>query len=185
MGRDKALLEIGGRALAAVVGDALRAAGADPVLAIGGDGAALAGLGLEAVPDEHLGEGPLGGVLTALRRAPTELVAVLACDLPGARAEAVSAVVAALAARPDADVALPVVNGRLALVHAAWRSAAEVAVAASFAGGERSLAGAVAGLRVVEVAGLDRAWLADVDVPADLDRARPRPEGSAGPHCSP
>jgi molybdopterin-guanine dinucleotide biosynthesis protein A len=184
MGRDKALLEVGGRALAAAVAGALRAAGADPVLAIGGDGAALAGLGLEPVPDEHPGEGPLGGVLTALRRAPTDLVAVLACDLPGARAEAVAAVVSALAARPDADVALPVAAGRRALVHAAWRTEVEPDVAAAFAGGERSLAGAVARLRVVEVVGIDPAWLADADVPADLGRARPRPEGPAGPHCS-
>jgi molybdopterin-guanine dinucleotide biosynthesis protein A/rhodanese-related sulfurtransferase len=171
MGRDKALLEVGGRALAAVVGDALRAAGADPVLAVGGDGAALAGLGLDAVPDDHPGEGPLGGVLTALRRAPTDLVAVLACDLPGARPGGVAAVVAALAAQPGADVALPVAGGRRALVHAAWRSRVEPALASAFAGGERSLAGALRGVRVVEVAGIDPAEVADVDVPADLDRA--------------
>jgi molybdopterin-guanine dinucleotide biosynthesis protein A/rhodanese-related sulfurtransferase len=171
MGRDKALLEVGGRALAAVVGDALRAAGADPVLAVGGNADALSSLGLDAVADEHPDEGPLGGVITALRRAPTELAAVLACDLPGARSEAVAAMVAALAAHPDADVALPVVDGRPALVHAAWRATVEPALAAAFAGGERSLAGAVGGLRVVEVTGIDPAWVADVDVPADLDRA--------------
>ena len=171
MGRDKALLEIGGRPLAAVVGDALRAAGAAPVLAVGGDGPALARLGLEAVPDDHPGEGPLGGVVTALRRAPAPVVAVLACDLPGARAEAVGAVVRALAGAPEADVALPVTGGRRGLVHGAWRASALEPLEAAFAAGEWSLAGAVARLLVVDVPGLDPASLADVDVPEELRRA--------------
>ena len=171
MGRDKALLEVGGRPLAAVAGDALRAAGADPVLAVGGDGGALAPLGLVPVPDDHPGEGPLGGVVTALRRAPAPVVAVLACDLPGARAEAIVAVVAALVAAPEADVAFPVAGGRRAFVHAAWRASALTPLADAFAAGERSVAGGVAHLRVVEVPGLDAAWLADVDVPEDLRRA--------------
>jgi molybdenum cofactor guanylyltransferase len=182
MGRDKALLPVEGRPLAAVVGDALRAAGADPVLAVGGDGDALGRLGLRPVPDDHPGEGPLGGIVTALRRASWPVVAVLACDLPGARPEAVAAVVAALADRRDADVALPVVTGRRALVHGAWRASAGPALAAAFASGERSLEGAVASLQVVEVHGLDPAWVADVDVPADLERAGPPDGPSAGPH---
>lgn len=177
MGRDKALVEVGGLPLAGIVGGALRAAGADPVLAVGGDGAALAHLGLVPVPDDHPGEGPLGGVLTALGRAPTPLVAVLACDLPGARAAGVVAVVGALAGRADADVALPVVDGRRALVHAAWRRSAGPALAEAFDGGERSLEGAVARLGVVEVPDLDPAWLADVDSPEDL--AGPDPTSGA------
>jgi molybdenum cofactor guanylyltransferase len=171
MGRDKALIEVGGLPLAGVVASALRAAGADPVLAVGGDGPALRRLGLDVVPDDHPGEGPLGGVLTALRHAPTPVVAVLACDLPGARAAAVATVVAALAGRAAAEVAVPVVDGRRALVHGAWRRSTASRLEAAFAAGERSLAGAVAALRVVEVPGLEPAWLADVDVPEDLRRA--------------
>ena len=185
MGRDKALLEVGGVPLAVIVAGALRAAGADPVLAVGGDGEALGRLGLEPVPDEHPGEGPLGGVLTALGRSPTPVVAVLGCDLPGARAAGVAAVVAALAARADAEVAIPVVGGRHALVHAAWRRSAAPRLAAAFAAGERSLAGAVARLPVVEVPDLDPAWLADVDAPEDLPRAGTHATDVAGPHCDP
>jgi molybdopterin-guanine dinucleotide biosynthesis protein A len=70
-----------------------------------------------------------------------------------------------------------VVDGRRALVHAAWRRSARPALAAAFAGGERSLAGAVARLGVVEVPDLDPAWLADVDVPEDL--AGPDPTSGA------
>src|SRR5205085_1408893 len=65
------------------VADALRAAGADPVVAIGGDEPALRALGLTVVADAHPGEGPLGGIITALEALGerAELVAVLACDL--------------------------------------------------------------------------------------------------------
>jgi molybdopterin-guanine dinucleotide biosynthesis protein A len=171
MGRDKALLEVGGRPLAVVVADALRGAGAEPVFAVGGDAPGLGRWGLPVLPDDHPGEGPLGGVLTALRRSAAPVVAVLACDMPGARPEAVAAVVGALAAHPAAAVALPVVAGRRALVHAAWRVAAEPTLAAAYAAGERSLAGAVDRLAVVEVEDVDAAALADVDVPDDLRRA--------------
>jgi molybdenum cofactor guanylyltransferase len=183
MGRDKALLEVDGLAMAAIVGRALRAAGADPVVAVGGDGPALRRLGLDPVPDDHPGEGPLGGVLTALAHAPTPVVAVLACDLPGARAAGVAALVGALAARADAEVAIPVVDGRRALVHAAWRRSAAPRLAAAFAAGERSLAGAVACAGVVEVPDLDPAWVADVDVPGDLPRSGTPVPGAGGPHC--
>ena len=81
----------------------------------------------------------------------------------------------ALAGRAQAEVAVPVVHGRRALVHAAWRRSARPALAGAFAAGERSLAGAVVRVGVVEVAGLDPAWLADVDAPEDL----------GGPHCGP
>ena len=177
MGRDKALLEVAGRPLAVLVAEALRGAGAEPVFVVGGDAPALRRVGLDVVPDDHPGKGPLGGVLTALRRSPAVLVAVLACDLPGASAEAVARVVGALAAAPGADVALPVVGGRRAFVHAAWRTAAEPVLAAAFAAGERSLAGVVSRLAVVEVAGVEPAAVADVDVPTDLPRATLSPVG--------
>src|SRR5262245_38669006 len=82
MGRDKATdVEVDGRPLVRCVADALVAAGADEVLAIGGDAGKLAAAGLDVVPDAHPGEGPLGGILTALRRARNDTVVVLSCDL--------------------------------------------------------------------------------------------------------
>jgi molybdopterin-guanine dinucleotide biosynthesis protein A len=170
MGRDKALIEVAGLPMAAVVAGALRAAGADPVAAVGGDARGLAALGLEVVADDHPGEGPLGGVCTALRWAPTPVVAVLACDLPFSRAAAVATVVGALAGG-TADVAFPVVDGRRAFVHGAWRRSALPPLQTAFDRGERSLAGGVAALDVLDVEGVDPRWLADVDVPEDLHRA--------------
>ena len=93
MGTDKALVEVDGRALALRVADALRAAGASRVVAVGGDLERLQALGLEAVPDLHPGEGPLGGILTALAATDQDVVVVLACDLPAADPSAITAVV--------------------------------------------------------------------------------------------
>jgi molybdopterin-guanine dinucleotide biosynthesis protein A len=176
MGRDKALVEVDGRALALRVADALRRAGADPVTTVGGDLPALTALGLAAVPDEAPGEGPLTGVLTALNGAAggdAPIVFVAACDLLTPDPAAVSATVAALDAAPDGDVAVPVAEGRRQWMHAAWRSSAAAPLAAAFAAGERAVHAAVAAgaLRVVEVA-VEPAAVADADTPTDLDVLR-------------
>ncbi len=172
MGRDKALAPLRGRPLAGVVADALRGAGADPVLAIGGDGVALARLGLVAVPDDHPSTGPLGGLLTALRHTPTEVVAVLACDVPGVEPSSVRRVVAAVAADAELDAALAVVDGRLQPLHGAWRRRARPRLLRAFEGGERSVRRAVEGLERVALASVAPAAVADVDEPAGLLQAR-------------
>lgn len=176
MGCDKALVEVDGRALALRVADALRRAGADPVTAVGGDLPALAALGLAGVPDEAPGEGPLTGVLTALRGAAgagAPIVFVAACDLVTPDPAAVSATVAALDADPDGDVAVPVAGGRRQWMHAAWRAGAAAPLAGAFEAGERAVHAAVAAgaLRVVDVA-VAPAAVADADTPADLDVLR-------------
>jgi len=182
MGRDKALLPVDGRPLAVRVADALVAAGASGVVAVGGDREALGELGLRAVPDADPGAGPLGGIVTALAVAaeagdPTPVVFVAACDLVDPAPAAVRATVAALAADPAGDVAVPVAGGRRQWMHAAWRGRARAPLAAAFAAGERAVHAAVAaaGLRVVELA-VDPAAVADADTPDHLDR---RPGGPA------
>ena len=68
-GRDKATYLHNGTPLAKISLLALREAGASEVFSIGGDADALADMGFRAVPDEHPGEGPLGGIICALRQA--------------------------------------------------------------------------------------------------------------------
>ena len=68
-GRDKAIYEHNGTPLAKISLLALREAGASVVFSIGGDADALADMGFRAVPDDHPGEGPLGGIICALRQA--------------------------------------------------------------------------------------------------------------------
>ena len=62
---------------------------------VGGDVALLERFGRPTVADEWPGEGPLGGVLTALRAVGSEGVVVAACDLPWLDADTVRAVVEA------------------------------------------------------------------------------------------
>jgi molybdopterin-guanine dinucleotide biosynthesis protein A len=165
MGTDKALLIVDGQPLAVIVADALRTAGADRVIAVGGDLDGLRGLDLDAVPDLHAGEGPLGGILTALDATNEDVVVVLACDLPGADPVAITTVVDAVG---HADVAAPLHDGRHELLHAAYRRPAQPVLAAAFAAGERAVHRAVRGLTVVGVTGLAPAALVDVDCPEDL-----------------
>ena len=165
MGLDKALLEVDGTPLAVRVADALAAAGATHVVAVGGDLDGLTASGLTAVADLHPGEGPLGGILTALAATDEAVVVVLACDLPDARAAAIEAVVGALG---DAEVAAPWHDGRHELLHAAYSRRAEPALQAAFTAGERAPHRAVGGLRVVSVEGLPARSLADADTPDDL-----------------
>jgi molybdopterin-guanine dinucleotide biosynthesis protein A len=172
MGRDKALVEVDGRPMAAAVASALRAAGAARVVAVGGDAPRLAGLGIEVVPDEHPGAGPLGGVLTALRTARTASVVVLACDLTCPSPEAVARVLDGLTAGSGAAVAWPEDGGRAQVLHAAWdvRTALPV-LATAFAAGERSLRRAAAGLPRAVVTGIAPGSLHDADRPEDIPPA--------------
>lgn len=176
MGQDKALLVVDGQAMVRRVVDAAVTAGAVSVVVVGGDqaalSAALAGTDAAVVPDLHPGEGPLGGMLTALHHAAEGIVLVASCDLVSPAAGAMRATVAALRAH-DADVAAPEVDGAVQWLHSAWRTGTVAApLAARFAAGERSVHRAVrqAGLRLVDVPGLAPAALADADTPADLER---------------
>lgn len=167
MGRDKALLTVGGAPLVVRAAKALRDAGAADVTVVGAhDPDRLEELGLGTVPDDHPGEGPLGGILTALRRSSCDVVVVLACDLPWVSARGVRAVVAALA--PGADAAVPVTDGRLEPLHAAYRRSARAILEPLFAAGERSPTRALGHLAVGDVTLADPRWARSANRPADL-----------------
>ncbi|MCY3924660.1 MAG: molybdenum cofactor guanylyltransferase, partial [bacterium] len=185
MGRDKAFVTHGGRPLAGIVRAALLEAGAAEVLSVGGDLWRLSRLGFAAIPDDVPGEGPLGGVLTALRAAAAEQVAVLSCDLPHASAATIRELLCQTA--DDTDVVVALLAGRPLPTHAVWRRESQEVLQDLFAGGERRLAAALGALRVrgVEVSRPDT--LLDVDTPEGLAAARAvggagggAPEESAG-----
>ena len=148
--------------------DALVTAGASEVVAIGGDAVALGELGLRWHPDRHPGEGPLGGILTALSVVPTDVVVVVATDLVALTPATVRAVVDGLAADPRADVALAHTD-RLEPLCGAWRRTARPALEHAFTTGERAVHVALTALAVTAVV-VDAAALANVNTPADLPR---------------
>jgi len=79
-GSDKALAAFGTSTVGERVIAAIRQSGVDPVVAIGGQIGDR--LGLPTVPDLRPGDGPLGGLATALIWARTGSVLMVPCDVP-------------------------------------------------------------------------------------------------------
>jgi molybdopterin-guanine dinucleotide biosynthesis protein A len=178
LGRDKALIEVGGRPLVQRATSALADAGASAVTVVGGDADRLHGLGLDVVPDGWPGRGPLGGILTAFGWSPAPVVVVLACDLPFVTDDVVAAVVGALGelGESSVDAALAETTD-LEPLCGAWRVAAcEPSMLSAFTAGERAVHRAIATLRVRRV-GVDREALTNVNTPADLAAAEARRSG--------
>lgn len=166
MGVDKATLVVEGVPMAVRVADALRAAGAVAVVVVG-----HAVDGEDHVADAHPGEGPLGGVLTALAHAATTgagRLVVAPCDLVAPDPAAFAALVATLDRHPAAAAVIAGPDDPLPLaLRLAPTAAVTAGLADVFAAGERSLRRAVAGLDPI-VAHLPAGATADADVPADL-----------------
>jgi len=174
MGRDKALIEVGGRRLVDRAVAALTAV-ADPVLEVGPGWS-----GLAAVREEPPGSGPLAAVVAgaaALRAAGhAGAVIVLAVDMPFVTAELLTL----LADRPGPATAVPRGGGHPQVLCARYGPEALAAAARLHAAGGVSLR------RLVESpdAGFEVGWiepgewaavagpgaLADVDTPGDLRR---------------
>ncbi len=166
MGRDKAFVSYGGRPLAGIARAALLEAGATEVLSVGGDLHRLSRLGFVAIADDAPGEGPLGGLLTALRVAAAGWVVVLSCDLPYASAGTVRELLSH--AGDDTDAVVPLLAGRPLPTHAVWRRDCREVLQALFAGGERRITAALEMLRVRGVAVQQPDTLLDVDTPDEL-----------------
>lgn len=167
MGRDKAFVHYDGVPMARRVADVLAAAGCDPVVAVGGDAVGLADLGLDCVADGWPGEGPVGGVLTALERWPdSDAVMVVACDLPRLGAGTVRALLDALGADPS-TVAAVAVTDRDEPLCVAWRPAASTLLRAALEAGERRLHRVLATAPCARVH-VDLQDLANVNTPSDL-----------------
>jgi molybdopterin-guanine dinucleotide biosynthesis protein A len=163
MGTDKALVEVDGTAMAERVARALAAGGCGLVAFVGGDEAGLSRFGRPVHPDQWPGEGPLGGVLTALVVHGGDVV-VAACDVPFLDAATVEKLRAA--AGPGVDVALAFTDRPQPAV-AWWSAAGREPIELAWREGVRSLHAAVERLRAVEVP-VDPNALRNVNAPADL-----------------
>ena len=81
MGRDKALLPVhGSTLLEQVAREVLAAAGNVTVIA---PPERYRGIGLSVIPDLRPGQGPLGGIHTALSATNADWNLIVACDMPG------------------------------------------------------------------------------------------------------
>lgn len=177
MGRPKALVAVDGVPMASRAASAVVCAGvaADAVVLVGGDPAWAEALDLRWVPDRWPGEGPLGGIATALLDAPAAagsdldaVVVVVACDQPWLTGPALDPLVRALMADPRAGAAAALApGGRRQPFPSVWRSSVGTALAALVAAGERRADAAYGTTAVVDVA-MAAEVLGDVDRPGDL-----------------
>jgi molybdopterin-guanine dinucleotide biosynthesis protein A len=153
MGRDKALIEIGGVALVDRLAAVLVDAGCDPVVAVGP--AHLAGA-VDVAIDRHPGQGPLGAIITALEAAAVHRCAaalVVAVDLPDLDAATVAQLLAAspgASAAPDPVVVMAATDRREPLV-ALWTVSCMAPLRTQFDNGTRAVHRALDALTVVEV----------------------------------
>lgn len=144
MGRDKALLPFRGAPLAEFVAGTVEAAASSAVLV--GDPAIYPQIHYPVIADLYPGEGPLGGILTALRHTAADWNLVVACDMPGLSAEALTSLLEA-AGRSARAALVPVgPSGQPEPLCAVYHRRALPVLEAAFAAGERKVMGALAGL---------------------------------------
>ena len=168
-GRTKALAPIGAVPLIRRSLDALSEAGPDELYIVGGDAPGLADLGCAVEADRWPGEGPLGGIVTALGLARCERVVVWSCDLVSPSPALASGLLVHLE-EAEAEVAVPRLDGRPQVLCSAWRRAARSVLEQAFVEGTRAPVQVLARLEVVEVEGFEPEWMRDADRPEDLER---------------
>ena len=154
MGRDKALLPLPpdrhGQTLGQAVAGIVESAAGSATLV--GDTERYRVLGYPVIPDRYPGEGPLGGILTALAHSSANWNLITACDMPGLTVGFLRQLLDA-AASGEADILLPFgPSGRPEVLCAVYRKRAITPLEGAFRAGIRKVAlaaSASAGLRTV------------------------------------
>jgi molybdopterin-guanine dinucleotide biosynthesis protein A len=183
MGRNKALIDVGGRPLVTSIVEHL-GSWSDDVYVVAKQTLSYQALGLRTFVDVYDASTPLAGILTALTSASHPFVFVCATDMPCVSHE----VVELLASRTDgADAVVPERDGRLEPLHALWSVSVAGRMAAELAAGERAAHRVLRRLDVVTVT--EREWRAidpaaasftNLNTPEELDAARRRARKSDG-----
>ena len=174
MGRDKALISLGGRPLIVHVLDRVVGLG-DEILITTNQPQAYTAFGGRLVSDAAPGAGALAGLHTALSAARGETVLVLACDMPFVSRPLLAHM---LSLAPEADVVAPRPGGEYEPLHAVYARSCLPAVEAALQAGEERVISFYPKVRVKvveepELAAYDPAGLSffNINTPVDLTRA--------------
>lgn len=177
MGTDKSILPIDGVPMAERVAKALEAAGCAPVVLIGGDPARLADLRRPFIADRWPGQGPLGGVITALT-ALSDLTArstghgtdvvVAACDLAWLDHATVGQLLAAARSTQSAPDVVVARTTRLEPALAWWSITCLPALEGQWARHVRALHEAIDALNTVVFVDVDPSTVRNVNTPHDV-----------------
>jgi len=135
MGRDKALLPLGGMPLIEHVLRRVEGLG-DEVILTTNRPDDYAFLGRRMVGDRHPGAGALDGLLTALEAACGDRVLLLACDMPFVSRSLLEFM---LAIDTDAEVVIPRYDGELQPLHAIYASSCAGPVSEALEAGEKRM----------------------------------------------
>jgi molybdenum cofactor guanylyltransferase len=140
-GQDKSLVQIGNQSLLERLGSVLR--GLTQSVTIVGSPEKYGGFGVACVADRWPGEGPLGGIITALLAPagpgnPCEWNVVIGCDMPFLTREWLKYLIARAQASATEVVAPKSVHG-LEPLCACWRTSAAQKLQRAFDGGVRKV----------------------------------------------
>ncbi|MCG6943667.1 MAG: molybdenum cofactor guanylyltransferase [Thiohalocapsa sp.] len=181
-GRDKGLVELHGRPLAAWTADRLRPQVGRLWISANRNAEHYAALAERVIPDRLDGyQGPLAGIAATLAVIETPWLLTCPCDTPLLPADLCTCLAAALAADPDADLAIAADTERQHPLHALLPARLAPGLDAYLADGGRSVRGWLAGLRPVVVT-FDAAHHAfdNINSPADI-ASLTAASGSAAP----
>ncbi|RJP25857.1 MAG: formate dehydrogenase accessory sulfurtransferase FdhD [Deltaproteobacteria bacterium] len=178
MGSDKALLPYqGGRFIEAI--HRKMAELFDEVIVVGGAPDQYGFLPCRRVQDLVPGAGALAGIHSALRHSDTDLVFVVACDMPHVKGELIRHL---CSLEEGADVVVPETEEGLEPLHALYRKSTLPAVEDALRSGERRLVSfhdrvTVRRVRSEEIARIDpeRSAFRNINTPEEYYRLRDRP----------
>jgi molybdopterin-guanine dinucleotide biosynthesis protein A len=165
MGRDKAALPFRGSTLVEAVAETVRSAAGTAALVGGSFPAEMGSFGF--VLDLYPGEGPLGGILTALQSTHADWNLIVACDMPALSGDFLGQLMDA-AEDSQADVLVPIgPSGRLEPLCAVYRQRALAGLDRAFARGVRKVAMALEEVRLVTLAVPESSYFQNVNTPQD------------------
>ena len=165
MGRDKAFLPFRGGPLAEFVAHAVAEAAGSVVLV--GDPSLYQAFPYPVIADRYPGEGPLGGILTALAHTSADWNLVVACDMPGLSSEFLARILQA-AAQSGADALLPAgPSGLPEPLCAAYHRRSLGAIEAAFQAGQRKIMAALTGVTITLLPVGELAVFQNVNTPED------------------
>ena len=150
-GRDKALVEFGGRPLLARLLENVKNSGAREATIVGPK-AAYGKFGARCVKDKWPGEGPLGGIITALWRSLADKYGyhwnvILSCDMPFLSTEWLSYLIE-YSIKSEAQVVVPISDHGLEPLCACWRTDAVDKLQGAFDEGVRKVTEAMKRLQM-------------------------------------
>jgi len=164
MGRDKALLPVGGRPMIASIADQLKTLFEEIVISADRPGD-YGFLGLPVVPDLEPGQGPLRGIASSLPRMTHDLNFVTACDIP--RID-LSFVIRLIKMSAGFDLILPYLDeGHYEPLFAVYRKSVAPEATRILEGGGRSILALLDRVKVNLVTIPDRRWFKNINTETD------------------